>query len=1547
MSKLTNIILMSLATLLCAPLAMQAQVAPRCSLPAGCSPATAERARLENEQRHPFLSKCMTLRSPKASALWQAPFTDKSIASTVVDDQRQVEAPLNRADKVKTLWGDVNNLNEWGTDKKIGYYSFPTSGQLSFTALGLQSVPIAKNGVQISNGRLYGAYLNTEWADYGIYSLVLSNYDLDTWKGTSTDGGTDYDLVAVETAQAADGTVYGEFYTKQLSGLEWGTVDYTTRKRTYIADASRIYVALGITRAGQLYGIATDGYLYKINKASGEETQVGPTGVKVSNDAGNYYGQTGEIDQTDDTFYWACIDADGKTGLYTVDLATGKATKTGTYTGQIFGMVIPQPEALDDAPAKVSDVACNFEGSSLQGNVSFTCPSKTYAGATLSGTLSYTVTANGSVVASGSAQAGEKVTASVTLPASGNYKFNVTTANAVGTSPSATSTHWVGFDQPEAPAGLTATLGSNNQVTVKWTAPTAGIHNGYIGQLTYEVKRVNATAGQSTTVATSLDGTEFTDQIPDGPMASYQYQVAARNGDTIGSPATSNAITVGSAIEPDWTCLFDKQADFNLFTVLDVNNDKRTWGWNADGSVTSNYSMKTGNDDWLITPAIHLDNKYLYTFSFKGKERMAKLPNTLEVKMGTSPTASGMTTTLQETTTLTGDWQVYSYVVRPVADGNYYFGFHDNTAVPKMFYLMIDSVSVARGSLLTAPDTVSDYSVVSGEHGALQATISFAAPATRINGNAIDKLDSICLMRDGQLIHKWTDIMPKQACTFTDDAVGTDGFHTYSVVAYRENQQGLTSSKKTFVGYDQPNMPENVVLFDNNGKVTAKWDKPAATGVNGGYIDTEKLSVSIFATRNSDWGTVLGDSITTSEPGKTQVSLNSNADETTSADGKTQALIAVAARANTLYGNSNYTVSKSMVVGAPLRLPFKESFSNLKLDNGLVWIEGNQQINDRSTASIWKLTDEISADNDGGAALWAPVYEGNWMFNDILPGDELSINLPKVSLQGSTNPQLFFQLYAKKNEQAKLAVIVMTPEGEEHAVDTIDLRSTKQDGWSRQQVSLKDFSSQRYVIVKLKGICEGEDTYIGLDRLQIVDQLSDNLAATAISVPARVKASNTATVDVTVENQGAKACNDYEVSLFADGKLVNKKAISAPLAVMCDTTISLPFNVKVNSSAKLELRALVHANVDMDRSNDTTSNWLMEVRPSRYATVNDLNGTSQATGVALNWGKPVFDDFKSTTETFDDYTPFATEFGDWKLVDVDKALALGFGTKYNFPLENKPYAFMVFNPDAMTSDFVPSERHPGLAAHSGKQYAASSHQYKNGNYADADNWLISPSLSGKAQTVTFYVSNITRYEYNTGSNKCYKERFDVLTSTTTDDVTSFTKLTSDVADGTNEVEVGNNWKQITVNLPEGSRYFAIHHDTPADSCFVFGIDDISYQEGPEGAIDTIVGFNIYRDGELLATVAGNEHNYVDKTPETGHVYNVTVLYKNAKGEINESEFSNSVSLTSSVVELERGSNATTFDVFTIDGRQVMQGAKNLSGLSPGLYIVNGKKYVKR
>ena len=151
-----------------------------------------------------------------------------------------------------------------------------------------QSYIFAKQGVQLKDSKIYGLYADMTYAEYGsdYVTPYCTVFNTSTWEQLSDESGTvpnnDCKFVALETANAADGTVYGEFYKSDLSGMEWGKVDYSTKTRTTIGDATHKFVALGVTSKNVLYGVATDGNLYKISTDDGTETLVGATGLTLT-----------------------------------------------------------------------------------------------------------------------------------------------------------------------------------------------------------------------------------------------------------------------------------------------------------------------------------------------------------------------------------------------------------------------------------------------------------------------------------------------------------------------------------------------------------------------------------------------------------------------------------------------------------------------------------------------------------------------------------------------------------------------------------------------------------------------------------------------------------------------------------------------------------------------------------------------------------------------------------------------------------------------------------------------------------------------------------------------------------------------------------------------------------------------------------------------------------------------------------------------------------------------------------------------------------------
>ena len=100
------------------------------------------------------------------------------------------------------------------------------------------------------------------------------------------------------------------------------------------------------------------------------------------------------------------------------------------------------------------------------------------------------------------------------------------------------------------------------------------------------------------------------------------------------------------------------------------------------------------------------------------------------------------------------------------------------------------------------------------------------------------------------------------------------------------------------------------------------------------------------------------------------------------------------------------------------------------------------------------------------------------------------------------------------------------------------------------------------------------------------------------------------------------------------------------------------------------------------------------------------------------------------------------------------------------------------NPDMITDAFPVVISNPGLTPKSGAQFAGA--PYANsvaGMPIAADNWLITPELSGKAQTIKFYAFNVTVVD-EWGNVLPYNEAFDVLSSKTGTKTSDFKLINS-------------------------------------------------------------------------------------------------------------------------------------------------------------------------
>ena len=1409
----------------------------------------------------------------------------------------------------RKLWGNVLFDNTWASVSSdyyaYGWYEFMAKKPVKVNQIFTDDFFRATgSGAWIGNNLYFIMYQNF----WGIDMIYYYKYNTDTWTKLVEQSTKDYSLIANETAVAPDGeTVYGDYLNADGTGNELCKVNYETLKRTKIGDLRQAYVAMGMTKEGVLYGVATDGNLYKIDTTTAEETLIGSTGKQLKLSDGSFYYQSGEIDQKTNTFYWACVDANKQSTLYTVDLADASLSLVGDFEGQnmITMLSIPKPAAEDGAPASAENLSFDFKNGSLTGDVCFTIPTKTFAGGELTGDISYTITDGTNTLAEGKAAPGAEVRQSVTLKDNGTVNFIVTLANEVGTSPRLLGSKYVGMDKPKSAGDVKSTLDdATGKVTVTWTAPTEGLYGGYMGDITYNIVRYP----DGKLLKENYAGTTYSETLPaDVEKSVYGYGITPVNGSMKGDESVSNYVAFGKAITPPFYGGFDDASEMALYNIIDGNGDGVTWAWeepnwsnDQDASATTARSENGSADEWLITPALKVKAGYVYNVSFRVKCYSKYYPQKLEVKYGSSATASGMTETLLPAETLTtSEYLVRKATLAPTKDGEMFVGFHDISDKGQQS-LKIDDISIGEGISVSAPDSVSELSVSAGAKGALQATLSFKAPDKTYSGGKLDKITKFLIRRTGKVVAEAPAAEPGSVVTFTDNTA-VNGINIYSVAAVNESGSGFyCTPKAVYVGKTAPSLPENRRTAEHSDKVTFSWEEPTV-GLYDGYVDPSGVTYVIAERSGSDYYPTY-DAVD-SVKAKTTIDIPM---VTNTGD---QSLKTLFISAKNEYGQSSYKAMPSIMLGKPYEIPFAESASQ-NLLHGRLWTTYGTGKSD-----FWTIDDNYPdcVDNDGGAFHMISEANDDWAY----------LGTGKIALAGAAEPKLIFYHKAAANSGAKIKIEVELPDGTTKEVANID--AAKDGGnWTASAVSLADFAEEEFLSVNFVAQAnKGEVVYI--DRMFIRDTYTYDLNA-EIEAPEKAKKGDTETVKVTINNFGSKDARGYKVELYANGELVETKTPSEPLKAYCFETFNFEYKSNIlDDKEAVDLKAIVIYNNDLntdDNEVSTSTKFELSSKPRpEAATAKETEG-----GVEIAW-TAVDSSSKTTTDSFESYTPWSTDvFGDWKSV-ANITGTTGGPLTIKYPSQGTSFAFTLADPLSNWLTASQLEQLPGFKAHTGNKYLASFFRADNdGNNVSQDNWLFSPELSGEKQTITFWVKNENDEQYN----KKYPETFNVLYSTTNREQASFTKI------GDTHTTSKAEWEEVSVELPAGTKYFAINQNTNASDAFVFMIDDITYTFGP-GAVTE---YNIYRDGTLVGTVSADKTSFVDNTAKdnTTYVYGVTAVYADG-----ESEAAVATAITTGVESIFASGKA--YDVYTVDGICVAKNVKNLSTLKKGVYVIDGKKVV--
>lgn len=296
---------------------------------------------------------------------------------------------------------------------------------------------------------------------------------------------------------------------------------------------------------------------------------------------------------------------------------------------------------------------------------------------------------------------------------------------------------------------------------------------------------------------------------------------------------------------------FETKARRRPFTIIDSNNDNSTWesGLHSNsGTYMFYYSYNASNngDDWLMSPAIRLEEGKHYRFSLNAWAQNTANVERLEVMLGKDLSAASMTQTIIEPTDInqsvfedvTDEAQLLENTDFTVSKtGYYYFGIHA-ISVKDRYYLYVDNFNVALATTGDSPAAATGVSVTQ-ESGVLAANVSFTAPAVTILGAPItENLTKVSVYRDGGQIASLYNVAPGSQQIVTDNNDLTMGPHDYHVVATSSGGEGEKSDTvQTFIvlpqaipvvyDFSTQNFSQSLVIDANGDGRT--W--------NGGYSD--------------------------------------------------------------------------------------------------------------------------------------------------------------------------------------------------------------------------------------------------------------------------------------------------------------------------------------------------------------------------------------------------------------------------------------------------------------------------------------------------------------------------------------------------------------------------------------------------------------------------------------------------------------------------------------------------------------------------------------
>ena len=1349
---------------------------------------------------------------------------------------------------------------------------------------------------------------------------IMKTYNTETWELESTDVICEKDDFLRQVA-AFDETT-GKAYFVFWGEMDWDTyrtnrplmeIDLETKTATEVGKIDQIFVqTLFFDKAGQLYGIPYNTKeLYKISKTDASIEKV----VDLDIPFGRYpNSETAVTDPATGTVYWIVPRTVGngyeaESYIYTINCETGECT---------FVSDMPNDEHLQGAFIKYAPAAAPAAATGIsyaEGRLAFTAPTTTYTtGETLSGELTAHVVVDGTAqnltVAAGAA------TELALELADGNHEAIITFENAAGVGPERIWEAYLGADQPTGVENLTAAI-EGTTVTLTWDAPTASLNGGAFDDaaVRYNVVRYP----DEVVVATAVAETTLTDELP-AKHNHYTWEVTSYVGEPTASNVTvvSNEIVSGNIWIPDYVEQFNTKEDFDLFTIIDNNADGIGWTYSANQSAyllgngaydpDFNPNGGKGMDDYLVTPSIQLQKNVQYRFTFDANE-VGLTHEYLNVLLGQGTTVDALKTTLAK---YDFDWrndnsgQIIDFSVEE--DGLYNIAFHDCAPEYSSNY-SLDNIGIAVYAFFEGPAASTNIKATPGAGGALHSTLTFTLPTTTFKGDALNEITSVEVRRNGKLIAT-LEGKPGEAITYEDDTV-ENGEASYTIVCYNAAGQGAPADVTIWVGLDIPVAPTIVEYHQMaDTKPAVSWNAVPATGAHGGYVVPEEITYTLCKYNAYNWDNHWEQVATTkdfSAVDDTYFSYWGQANETYA-----------------LFATNEAGISEGtqfhITLGALWETPYEESYA---------WAFASK---DPWTlfASTYDYAWSISAgsglavkpyDEDGGMLYY--TYKGEDSNEQIMQG-------PRVALSTLTKAELSFYMYhgvEADPEDVVLEVWACYNDADWKKLGTVDYNNGA-TGWARSSFALEtpeapEGYAPSNIQIAFRGITTVPSASIFIDKIAIADGVDVDAALVGISGAKRAIPGEFQMFNFAVANYGMKDLSDYKVALtISDGELTQEDELSTDQVLKAGEVATLSYEVefdKSHSGKTFTISATVVAADDANTDNNS-GEFQVYVKGNNLPAATDLAAEQDNKGINLSWSAPATDEITDpVVDGFDDYESFIIDgIGDWKTYDGDGAITVYFGGP-SVPNNFDAKAWQVWAPEEAGFSL---ERFDVLTPHSGSKYIASWTASDGvSSTQPTDDWLISSDVQGGSD-LSFY--------YRVPNDGSDPQNVEILYSNTDQQPENFQHVDGDQIVGTTA------WVKLEYTLPQDAKYFAIRNWNNGDATTVAFIDDVEYTPlfGATSKL-TFQGYNIYRDGELIAEKV-QETTYCDEASVGDHEYFVTAVW--AEGESNASNVIE-INVITNIGEILM--NNEPVEIFSIDGRRIEGKAE------PGIYLLRqGDKTAK-